>query len=719
MKSLWKWIAGTAFLVAIVSLAAPNPAPAVLSMDFRHVSTASDLDQLTRLSPWLRTIRQSGGAFDPALGAWTAAHHLPYGQGALILALRRDQIAADLALTLVYEENSDGDFIVQLWDDRDTILAPDLFSNILAAGRDAKTDTFILDLARYPTATQVVLRRLQGEIRLYGLVLSPVACEMPLADGCDAYELALQLDHRITAQSPLVRAANQLLPRNPVDWTERTVQQPVDVTAHNPYAREALADDTYPAYVPAAAPLDGSLTLRFTASSLFAVIDMLRLLNAYHPGARGEAIRSLSSEDALRSFLDGETSLCMTSIPMSLAERERFFRSRGYPVLELPAALDPILVLVHRDNPLDALTLPQLDAIFGTELRSGAESPILHWRDLGLGGKWSDAPIALWGGSPQTGTSRLFRQMALQNGPLQPRLMNDPFNMYLGVLLHVSEDPFAIGFLNAQHGTDGAKALALSPPACTSTSMPATLPTWTPSSSNSSTSSIAAAARSCLPAATRPRSPPPRSATSAPASAFDPMPGQPSFWGDDIPLDSHIIEIRIRSVDQLFDSRDPSPFIAKDLDDDAQQYIVASAGEVSPRLPLALAIHLPASASTLDTPRDIGEALREHFVRQSGFARLRLRDLIHDGWISLAIGLAFLSAALAAASALGRWTNTSTAAAIFREGLVIGGWVAMWRPIQIFLYDWWPIRDDRRLFDRLSRMPVHIVFDPPPEPTAS
>ena len=191
------------------------------------------------------------------------------------------------------------------------------------------------------------------------------------------------------------------------------------------------------------------------------------------------------------------------------------------------------------------------------------------------------------------------------------------------------------------------------------------------------------------------------------------MPGSPSFLGDEIPLDSHIIEIRIRSLDQLFDDRDPSPFIAQDLDDDAQRYIVASAGEVSSRLTLALAIHLSSPPPPPESLRDVGEAIREHFIRQSGFAQIHLRGLIHDGWVSLAIGLAFLSAALAIASALGKWAESSNPAAVLREGMIILGWVAMWRPIQIFLYDWWPIRDDRRLYDRLARMPVQIIFNSP------
>ena len=71
-----------------------------------------------------------------------------------------------------------------------------------------------------------------------------------------------------------------------------------------------------------------------------------------------------------------------------------------------------------------------------------------------------------------------------------------------------------------------------------------------------------------------------------------------------------------------------------------------------------------------------------------------------------------LAATLTASAALGKWAETNTAIDVFREGLIICGWVAMWRPIQIFLYDWWPILGDRRLFDRLSRMPVQIVSPP-------
>ena len=179
--------------------------------------------------------------------------------------------------------------------------------------------------------------------------------------------------------------------------------------------------------------------------------------------------------------------------------------------------------------------------------------------------------------------------------------------------------------------------------------------------------------------------------------------------GDPIPLHCHRIEVRIRNLTQLFNSLDPSPFKAKDLATDAELFIIESAKEVSAHLPLALVIHLSEPLAPPHVGRDVGEAIRDHFARESAYANLCLRRLIRRGWISLAIGVAFLSAMLTAAAALVPWAESITAVGILREGLFICGWVAMWRPLEIFLFDWWPIFGRRRLFDRLGLMPVCLT----------
>ena len=86
---------------------------------------------------------------------------------------------------------------------------------------------------------------------------------------------------------------------------------------------------------------------------------------------------------------------------------------------------------------------------------------------------------------------------------------------------------------------------------------------------------------------------------------------------------------------------------------------------------------------------------------------MEFKRLMNQGRISLVIGLVFLSVCLVLGKAL-LGHEAGTWAAIGRESLTIAGWVAMWRPMQIYLYDWWPLRRRERIYEKLSHMPVEI-----------
>jgi hypothetical protein len=87
-----------------------------------------------------------------------------------------------------------------------------------------------------------------------------------------------------------------------------------------------------------------------------------------------------------------------------------------------------------------------------------------------------------------------------------------------------------------------------------------------------------------------------------------------------------------------------------------------------------------------------------------------LRELFRRGRISLVIALAFLTASIAVGDAVAGYLGETRLSEVIREGFLIGGWVAMWRPLEVFLYDWWPIRAEGRLQLRLSTMPVRIEY---------
>lgn len=84
--------------------------------------------------------------------------------------------------------------------------------------------------------------------------------------------------------------------------------------------------------------------------------------------------------------------------------------------------------------------------------------------------------------------------------------------------------------------------------------------------------------------------------------------------------------------------------------------------------------------------------------------------MFRAGHVSLSIGFAFLAGAFAASHYVGRLLPPRGFGGLLREGVIIGGWVAMWRPLGIFLYDWWPVLAEARLCDRLAAMPVRIRY---------
>ena len=163
-----------------------------------------------------------------------------------------------------------------------------------------------------------------------------------------------------------------------------------------------------------------------------------------------------------------------------------------------------------------------------------------------------------------------------------------------------------------------------------------------------------------------------------------------------------LIEITLRELKQLFNNLDPAPFHEKDLDPAAEEYIVSAVREIGSQ-PSRLVLHLPPGA-TDDEARGVVVAIRNYFAGRTRHVREQLRLLFVRGVISLLIGLAFLAACLSVRELL--MATVQPGDAILSEGLLILGWVAMWKPVEIFLYDWWPDLDRRRVFERIAHMQI-------------
>jgi hypothetical protein len=169
----------------------------------------------------------------------------------------------------------------------------------------------------------------------------------------------------------------------------------------------------------------------------------------------------------------------------------------------------------------------------------------------------------------------------------------------------------------------------------------------------------------------------------------------------------HRIELRLRDVAQLFNSMDPTPFHHKDLDPDAEEFIESWALEFPPGGQYHITVQveeLPAH----DPTASVTEAIHNYFAYRAGQTRRELRYLLRQGRDSLAIGLGFLALCLLVADALSRHA-TGQFPAIVRESLTIGGWVGMWRPLEIFLYEWWPLIRRQRTYVSLSRALIQVT----------
>jgi hypothetical protein len=188
------------------------------------------------------------------------------------------------------------------------------------------------------------------------------------------------------------------------------------------------------------------------------------------------------------------------------------------------------------------------------------------------------------------------------------------------------------------------------------------------------------------------------------------MDATPPSAGDVIPPEYRVIEVRVGELRQLFNAIDPSPFRERDLDPRAEEFIVDWSQDLPVDAPLALLVHVEGAPGQSDEAVVVREAIHEFFRQRATGTRRRLRALFGRGRISLAIGLTCLASSIGIGDALAVYVPDSRWAEIVTESLLIGGWVAMWRPLEIFLYDWWPVRAEARLDDRLGAMPVKIVY---------
>ena len=169
-----------------------------------------------------------------------------------------------------------------------------------------------------------------------------------------------------------------------------------------------------------------------------------------------------------------------------------------------------------------------------------------------------------------------------------------------------------------------------------------------------------------------------------------------------------LIEMKLSSVLQLFNSFDPAPFHEKELDNNAENYIVDTVKDFPPKTRFKIVIYLPEVIIDTKEALRIPEAIRSHFEYKSLMQKRKFRERFIYGEFALIIGLSFLTIATIASLAIDAYSSSLPVAHLIANVLEVTGWVAMWEPVTVFLFQLWPIVKQRKIYEKISRMEIDI-----------
>lgn len=170
------------------------------------------------------------------------------------------------------------------------------------------------------------------------------------------------------------------------------------------------------------------------------------------------------------------------------------------------------------------------------------------------------------------------------------------------------------------------------------------------------------------------------------------------------------IEIRLATPLQLFDSRDPAPFRERDLDEHAVEYLIAAVEDIPFKKPIKILLSLTENPEKHGLNFDsIREAVSSHFSYELGLLRMRIKQTRKRRQMFMLMGLLLMVACLSLSRVVYA-LPTFLMKPILYEGLIIGGWVALWRPIDLLLFDWWPLWEKMRYVKKLANAEVSIII---------
>lgn len=179
----------------------------------------------------------------------------------------------------------------------------------------------------------------------------------------------------------------------------------------------------------------------------------------HYKGVRTE-VEGQGSSKAMPALIEGAASFGPMSRDAKSSEIADFQKKYGYKPVLLPTSIDLLAVYVHKDSPLDSMSIDQVDAVFSSTRKLGGEA-IEKWGQLGLTGDYANEPIALFGRNAASGTYGFFKEKGLGNGDFRVQVNEQPGST--AVIQSVGDNRFAMGYSGIGYKTPAVKAISLSP----------------------------------------------------------------------------------------------------------------------------------------------------------------------------------------------------------------------------------------------------------------
>jgi phosphate transport system substrate-binding protein len=180
----------------------------------------------------------------------------------------------------------------------------------------------------------------------------------------------------------------------------------------------------------------------------------------FYPNVKVE-IQGAGSNTAPPALEKGTAHFGPMSRKMKAEEIDAFEKTFGYKPTGLPTSIDMLAVYVHKDNPIESLTLQQVDAVFSKGRKGGHDKDIRTWGDLGLTGEWANQPISLYGRNSASGTYGYFKEHALFKGDYKDSVKEQPGSS--AVVQGVASDRYGMGYSGIGYKTADVRAVPLAP----------------------------------------------------------------------------------------------------------------------------------------------------------------------------------------------------------------------------------------------------------------